>query len=467
LHGRRGVDDQPDPRLFWFSRKQIGLSKDTGGHVNLAFHSGDVQWLAKDDAATLSMGIHDPARLVTPTLLKYTEITEEAIAIGELPFHSVGSGGLDPHVAATTDNELWAYAYRFVERPRVRVREIIGEESFGGLYWRFDNRYGLQSGTGANGDLPNDFKFQFGGIALYGRALAEPVYSIYGSLFVLIANDDTAGTRVFPPFQGNGSGPSGGPLFKLKNREIEMFFHPTAVRPGTILDLGDVASFSGQIGPMLSSKVEIAVTSPGGTVRTIRGQANKIGYFYDPSGDFVVNEAGVWKAKVKVTFDGRLPSTSGQVDPPYPTGDVLGSRDGEFYFYVAPRDSTSLNITPSNSATFVRPSAGPIRFTITPTAGLSALQMTYTTTMPGFILEEGTTNTLTYTYDAPKLAKDFPNLDLFDADGFAGVDTITMSFFVSGTDATGARKHFARQIVLQGEELQMPDQKASLSRRRP
>ena len=34
-----------------------------------------------------------------------------------------------------------------------------------------------------------------------------------------------------------------------------------------------------------------------------------------------------------------------------------------------------------------------------------------------------------------------------------------MSFLVSGTDAAGQQRHFARQIVLQGEELQMPEQK--------
>lgn len=85
--------------------------------------------------------------------------------------------------------------------------------------------------------------------------------------------------------------------------------------------------------------------------------------------------------------------------------------------------------------------------------------MTYTIMMPGFILEEGKTSTLTYTYDAQRLARDFPNLD-------PGIETITMSFLVSGTDATGARKHFARQIVLQGEELQMPEQKPAPPRRR-
>jgi hypothetical protein len=79
--------------------------------------------------------------------------------------------------------------------------------------------------------------------------------------------------------------------------------------------------------------------------------------------------------------------------------------------------------------------------------------------MPGFILEEGTTNTLSYSYDAAKLVADYPNIDLYDQDGIAGSDTITISFLVTGTDAPGQRRHFARQVVLQGEELQAPRQK--------
>ena len=78
--------------------------------------------------------------------------------------------------------------------------------------------------------------------------------------------------------------------------------------------------------------------------------------------------------------------------------------------------------------------------------------------MPGFVLEEGTTTALSYSYDASRLQKDYPNIDLYDQDGIAGVDTITMSFLVTGIDAAGQRRHFARQVVLQGEELQAPRQ---------
>lgn len=61
-----------------------------------------------------------------------------------------------------------------------------------------------------------------------------------------------------------------------------------------------------------------------------RSNTSSESYFYDPSQDFDVFESGVWKAKVKITFDGV--TSAGQVTAPYPTGDVLGSREGEFYF---------------------------------------------------------------------------------------------------------------------------------------
>jgi len=452
LHGLRGVDDQPSGRQAWFSRAQIGLPKDTGGHVNLAFHSGDVMWLADNgDAATLRMGIDDRLGLIPNDLLQRDcGPIEDKIVIGEAPFKSWGPDQIDPHIAATTDNDLWAYAYRFVQRPRVRVREVIAEECIQDIYWRFDDRYGLQSGTGTNGDLPNDFKFQFGGIALSGRVLAQPVHSIYGSLFIVIRGDDPAGTRVFPPFQGNGGLPSGGPLFTLKNRAIDIFFHPTAVRPGTILDVGAVASFTGQIGPTLPSNVEIMVTSPSGLVRTITGKANKIGYFYKPATNFVIDEPGVWRARVKVWHDGAI-SAGAMVTAPFPAGDVLGSRDGEFYFYAVDTNATRLRVVPP--ARFVQPALKPVSFVMIPPSGLQDVEVYYTTTMPGFILEEGKLAGLVYTYDAKKLAADFPNLDLEDADGLTGVDTITLSFLLSGKDAGGTRKYFARHLTLQGEEI--------------
>lgn len=459
-HGRRGADDQT-LRLQWFARASNGSS-----HLHMPWSSGDVVWQTKGDAALPILTVQDPSDRVA-TLLRRRgtfmppQAFDERVAQGEIPLFSSRPDGRDPHLDPAKA-DLWAYTYRSIQRPLVRVREQLGEEpDVRSLYWRFHESYAGQPGVGSNGDLVNDFKFQFGGAVVRGTAIGEPEYAIYGSLFVLAGDDDPAGSRVFPPFQGNGGGPTGGPLFALKKKEIDLFFHPTGLRPGTILHRGDQASLAGYSAPTLPSKIECIVTSPSGVTRTIRGQANKIGYFYEPSQDFAVLEAGVWKAKVKVVFDGV--TSAGQVTEPFPTGDVLGSREGEFYFFVVDPRVEQLELAPMPQ--FIRPADGPVTFTVNPPAGLTDVQLTRTTIMPGFILEEATTASMSYRYDAQKLAKDFPNLDLHDADGFAGADTITISFLVSGTDASGARKHFARQVVIQGEEMQMPEQHPRAKRR--
>ena len=89
--------------------------------------------------------------------------------------------------------DLWAYSYRSVQRPLVRVREEIGEEAIPNPYWRFDDRYANQIGVGFHGDLPGEFKFQYGAAVLHGSALDQAHYAIYGSLFVLVSDDDPMG----------------------------------------------------------------------------------------------------------------------------------------------------------------------------------------------------------------------------------------------------------------------------------
>jgi hypothetical protein len=328
------------------------------------------------------------------------------------------------------------------------------------MYWRFSEFYGNQAGVGRNGDRPNDFKFQFGGTVIRGSRFAQPHYSIYGSLFVLVPDDDPrGGTRTFPPFQGNGGGPSGGPLMTLGGQDVDLFFHPTGVRSGTILNSGQVVSFTGYSAPALPSKVDIGVTSPSGAQRTISGRANRVGWFHVPFADFVANEVGVWRARVVITFDGR--TSAGPLTPPFPTGGILGAAD--LTFYVIGSRSEPLGV--SGPSGFIRPADAPARFTFTPPEALNDVEMFYTVTMPGFVLDEGRKTALTYDYDARALAARFPNLDLEDSDGAAGADSITLSFVVTGIDAKGARRHFARQIVIEGEEVQLTEQ-AKASRRR-
>lgn len=465
-HGKRGIDDQQTERQQWFFRTQTG--SDVGrGHVHLPFHGGDVMWMQKSDSTIPIITFQDPGGATAATLRQLSNAVNPPIqgpfdaraTIGEIPLLSGNRSGREVHLAPD-QVEGWGYFYASVQRPLVRVREIVAEEGGSLAYWRFGDRYGMQSGTGWRGDLENDFKFQFGGVVLRGPLFDPPQYAIYGSLFVLVPEegDPEGGTRVFPPFRPRGAG---GPLFTLKGKSIDMFFHPTAVRAGTILHTGQTAAFAGYSAPTLPSRVEIAVTSPSGITRTVAGRANKIGWFRDPADDLSALEPGVWKAKAKIVFDGS--TSDGPVSEPFPTGGILGTSDGEVRFYVVDSDTPQLELAPS--PTHVRPADGPITFTVLPPAELTNVELHYTATMPGFVLEQGTAASMQYVYDAPRLAADFPNLDLHGGYGTSGADTITISLLLSGTDAGGTRKHLARQIVIQGEELLMPDQPPTPKRR--
>ena len=349
-HGRRGIDSQETIGPQWFSRDQLGIPVGTPGHVHIPFQSGDVQWLENADSTVPLVTFHDPSRQLTALLRQRgggvplglgAGSFAERVVVGETPLFSSRPDGIDPALDPTKV-DLWGYSYRSVQRPLVRVREEIGEENIVNPYWRFDEQYANQIGVGKLGDLPGEFKFQYGAAVLHGSALDQAHYAIYGSLFVLVPDDDPDGTRTFPPFQGNGGGPSGGPLFTLKGEEIDLFIHLTGVRPGSVLETGNIFALVGAIGPTLPAQVTYTVTVPDGTQRRFSGVANAIGYYYEPEDNFIVEQPGRYTVDLQVTYDGS--TSAGQVTAPLPQGDVLGTAQGRFSVYVVSPHSAPLTV---------------------------------------------------------------------------------------------------------------------------
>ncbi len=325
-HGRRGEDSgQVDEQLPWFSRQAIGVAVG-GHHLNFPYHSGDIVWATDDDSVQMRVSVQDTVGEVADLLTERQwqsrmegPSIEERQTLGELPMLISTASGIE----ATFDPgaiDQWGYAYRAVERPGVRVRETVTTDAIGGTYWRFGDLYLAQRGMGVQGDSPNDVKWQFGAAVFKRPDLGIGEVAIYGSLWVEVPDDDPVGSRVFPPFQGAAGGPTGGPIMTLRSEEIDLFIVPTAVRPGAVLEVGDQFVFTGQ------------VTSPSGAVRTMSGQANTIGYFAAPDDTFAVDEPGAWTVDVQVLHDGL--TSAGQVEPPYPTGGVLGAENGRFKFFV-------------------------------------------------------------------------------------------------------------------------------------
>ena len=339
-HGRRGIDAQVSPRRAWYLRSSTGVPA-PGAHMSFPYFSGDIVWNTDDDSVQMRITVDDREGTITGLIAaRHGQSNDdnqggiirpfnERVSLGELPLMLSTSSGIDAATDPGAIDQL-GYAYRAVERPGVRVRESVGVDHSKSPYWRFNDTYLLQHGMGAAGELPKDIKWQFGAAVFKRPDLGIGEVAIYASLWVEIDEDDPRGARVLPPFQGAAGGPTGGPIMTLKGQEIDLFLMPTAVRPGTILEVGDRFVFAGQVGPPLASKVTVQVTSPSGVAHTFSGQANLIGFFGDPARDFVVDEQGIWTVEVQVLHDGL--TSAGPVEPPYPTGGVLGSADGRFQF---------------------------------------------------------------------------------------------------------------------------------------
>ena len=474
-HGMRGLDTQSDinSRLPWFFHRTQSVTGTT--HTHYPYFSGDIFWGFMDDApwggdAIKPEGtIQDLDRRVSPLLRERTGLTtgevpapavfDQLTAIGEVPLFISTDAGVDP-IVAPDRVDRWGYAYRSSERPGLHVHDDVCGYGMPAGYWRFDDNYGHQISSGTLGDLPNDIKWQYVGAVFRDAAHNLFRYAGYASLWVLAPDDDPLGARTMPPFQGAAGGPSGGPIMTLKGEAIDLFFLPMGVQPGSVLFVGQTASFSGQVGPPLDSRLTVTITSPSGIVHRVQGRADSVGYFYDPRADATVDEPGRWTVDVSVVHD-RAYAPTGVVPTQHNRGDVLGSANGRYEFYV---------VAPEEPALYVAAPADGFLTTgislVLPVAIYGALprewadaEVRYTIQMPGFILKQGQTTpqngSYRFDYDPESLVKDFPNLDLQARDlrrpGLA--DLVTISVLASGRDAGGNRRHRASVVNLLAEDV--------------
>ena len=486
-HGRRGLDSLTYIPSNWFvSCRDLNIPHDAVSHTFNPYFNGDIIWSRTSDAPcggdslVMVASVQDTLGDIEATMRARAERNmplllapgdlDERFAAAEIPLFTSTRSGRPPPMVPNDIDQL-AYSYRSSQRPGVRVREMVAEDAMGG-YWRLNTLYDDQLGVGLLGDQPNDFKFQYVGTVYRDLDAGINQYAIQGSLWVCISNEDPVGSRVMPPFAGPGNGgwtTEGGPILTLKGKDIHIFILPTGTRPGAVLEVGDTFSFAGHIAPTLDSQVAVTVTAPNGTHYLVSGQANRVGYFYDPDDDFVVNEPGLWSVDVRVWHDGQC--SGGATIPPYPSGDVLGSEDGRYWFYVVPGDAPCLDVSsPSPGFLSFDNEVTPITIAGEVPAGLSGATVDYTINMPGYILDHGQVTpsggAYQITFDPVTLHNDFPNLDLVGRDDFRqGLsDTFAIGLLLRGQSG-GDTVYRANTITVQGEQVFVREALPDLSNR--
>lgn len=473
-HGRHGIDAMSKIGPAWFTRRETSVPIG-GNHINFPYYHGDILWQTDDDAAQVRASIEDTQGQIASLLAQRARTSAPCIegpprepevdvfraraAAQELPLFSATQSGWAPNF----DDRIvqWGYFYGSAVRPDVSVRQMVSEDCTFTSYWRFEELYALQIGMGVEGDLPNDLKFQYVGAVFRDETLGIAQYAIYGSLWVGIPEDDEwGGSRVFPPFRLKVDGREGGYILEIEREdgeeeEVDLLIVPTGTRPGAVLEVGDVFSFSGNIAPTLPVHVEVEVTTPSGRVRCISGEANKIGYFYDPGCDFVVTEPGLYRVHVALRYEGM--TSAGLAQPPFNTGSVLGAREGAYHFYVVPRE-TPLLMTELPPLSFVM-GTGPVEIPLVVPQGLSEVEVRYTIQMPGWVLEEEVLwpegESFTVVYDPVRLHEAFPNIDLQARHNFEPglADEILISLLLVGEDSDGQKVYQAKHISLLGADL--------------
>lgn len=501
-HGERGIRSfAAVKRPIWFAEGRQGNvvpgqtdglyeEHELGGslHLPYPYMNGDVMWLVDLEGQnsvfptiTFDDTLGETADLLetrVPELRNgayyYGQFPNQLLpidrrSIGELPLVTVTSLGQQaaqtygwPVGQFPAHADQIGYFYTTCMRPGLGVAAQVSESGLGNAFWFADDAYNLQYGQGANGDLAPDYKLNYGGVVFRDMNQGVNQYAIYASCDVYIPVGDEQSNRILPPFQGAAGGPDGGPLMTVRGQDIDLFVLPSAVKPGAVLEQGDTFSFASQVVPTLDAHVTVTITAPSGQQHVIAGQANKIGFFYDPEQDWAVAECGVYTVHVHAEHRGM--TSAGPVFPPYPEGSVLGATDETYEVYVVPRGALLLEIDRSSQ---LLPPAEP--FTITGTCPMSwqRAEAHYTVAMAGFILDQGTLpvehGTFAYTYDPQALNALFPNLDMAIVHEHLSfmpwtepemVDTVQLTLAASQLESPHAIQ--ARLIILQGNELLAP-----------
>ncbi|MBC8363373.1 MAG: hypothetical protein H8E59_00030, partial [Actinobacteria bacterium] len=390
-HGERNKDFlDPEagqvPRIWYFFRSFDPEcppdSGDCDGGGSYPFFTGDVMWLTDVRPLGPTITVDVPAGIlesVAPEL----ESHEKCFAGGCISFDdervlvSVADVGEGAHFRPD-DVTTWAYWYSSSIRADVSVFHAATASRSEHNSWYGTDTYNCQIGLpcyGAlagiaierddgnsvheefSGDEEGDVKLMFGGAVL--RTAEEQHFVPYASFAVLIeggnfedgvlVSGDEKGDRVCPPYQGAAGGlGTCGPILIHRGREVDLFITPTGTRPGSVLEPGDLFTFSGQAWPTLDVAVDVTLTTPSGVVHEFADRASVVGYT-DPAGTFLVEEPGVYEVHVSAIQDLPVPSTGLAPDPVFiadgrttmdvygyehPLSAVLGTQDSTYRFFV-------------------------------------------------------------------------------------------------------------------------------------
>jgi hypothetical protein len=445
-----------EPQQAWYSAERVlanaGLDAEENPIILRApYHSGDAAWVpdGTDGGIAPTFSVQDVFGSYAAWLINgantdaspFGGALRQRVAALELPVALLAEDAdpYNPASAAAPINQ--GYRYVSLVRPNVTLRQFISGSLLPTLpVWvDMDDPSNGQLGAGFAGAQPGDYFFMFGGTILRNSEIGIANSGIYGAVGMVTEADATPGARIASPARGADGAADAGALLVLPNDSYDAFLLPTGIQPGDVLTLGDPVVVSGQTAPALPVTVAVTLTSPSGTQRQTFGRANAVGYYYDPTQDFAVDETGVWTVDIQVVVDAQ--TSAGQPNPPFAFGGIPGSPSGRYLFYVIERPGDLLERAARADITI--PSALPYNFSFTLPQDWTGEAISYTLRADGYVLEQGdlrfSGRTFTYQHNPTNINRRFPNMEVeARVDGAAASDVRQLTFFVRATDENGA-----------------------------
>jgi len=163
----------------------------------------------------------------------------------------------------------------------------------------------------------------------------------------------------------------------------------------------------------------------------------------------------VWTVEINVRHEGE--TSAGIIEPPPPTGTVLGTTGGRFEVYVLPSDSPPLEWNDPRSDIAI-PASVAYNFNFPLPEDWTNVQVYHVVRTPGYLLDDTplkpSGRSFSFQYNPTNLTRNFPNLENNGQGvGASASDVVTLTFVATGVDGNGQFQIRGRSYTIAHDRL--------------
>jgi hypothetical protein len=370
----------------------------------------------------------------------FTYHTIEPGKMDNLPVVPVSRHGYSPY-AWPEDIELDAYTYLSVIRPGLPVLSLAFSGNYMAPCWIISpNDYGYRFHSSPNGDLPEDLYRVMGGLVVKDHGTGKTYYDAYSSA-IRILPPGSAYTAVQPPGEI--------PMTTLAGRDEPIFL---GLNTSGVFAVGHRLLLGGTLMPPTEADVHFDVRWPSGREASYDVHANRLGGVRPPPGVYL-DEPGVYQVDVDIA----LTKQDGEVVH----GDVVGSGDGQIYYFALPKDGPRVFASPLPAMSRA-PERDRVLVPLRWNPAVQDPKLTWSVMTPGSLFDEGSMPLEGDSHEfvwRPRQAQiELPNYDTVDYGSGQSLltDIVVFVFFFEGT-LEGEPVYDAIRVAMRGDVLLNPD----------